>query len=146
MLTAKLFHQWPPLFELTQRSCMEPHILRLRIHLLFQDAESLSLASPHLAHLLVEATIDRHSQEVEIYDDVIHLNIYDLRIYDLLAQHLNSALGATDGLFLAKEGRDVEHARTLALTYESQTPGVHDVAQFIFLLLYPSMHNLLLIL
>ena len=74
MLTAKLLHQRAALFELTQRSSMEPHVLRLWIHLLSQDAESLSLALPHLAHLLVEATINRHTQEVEIYDDVIHLN------------------------------------------------------------------------
>ena len=124
---------------------MKPHILRLRVYFLPQDAERFTLTTPHLAHLLVEATVDRHTQEVEIYDDVVHLNII-FTIYDLLPQHFNGALGATDGLFLAQEGRDVEHARTLALTHESQTPGIHDIAQFIFLLLYPGMHNLLLIL
>ena len=68
MLTAQLLHQRASLFKLTQRSSMEPHILCFRINLLSQDAECLTLTTPHFPHLFVEATVNSHSKKIQIYD------------------------------------------------------------------------------
>ena len=62
------------------------------------------------------------------------------------SQHINRPLHSSDGFFLAKESRDVEHAWSLALADERQTPGIHDVAELILFLLYPLVDNLFLIL
>ena len=51
---------------------MEPHVLCRRVYFLSQNLESLPFATPHLVHLLIEAAIDGHSKEVEVYDNVIH--------------------------------------------------------------------------
>ena len=66
MLTAQLLHEWTSLLELTQRSSMEPHILGIRVHLLFQDADSLALTTPHLAHLLAEKAHNGYATQIEI--------------------------------------------------------------------------------
>ena len=61
MFPPQLLHQRASLLKLAQRGSMEPHILGIRINFLAQDLESLTLSPPHLAHLLVEATVDRYT-------------------------------------------------------------------------------------
>lgn len=51
---------------------MKPHILRLRIYLLPQDTDGVTLTAPHLPHLLAEAADDGDTYQVEIYSEVIH--------------------------------------------------------------------------
>ena len=43
---------------------MEPHVLCIGIYLLSEHTEGVALTAPHLTHLLVEATVDRHTQEI----------------------------------------------------------------------------------
>ena len=71
--TAQLFHQRASLLKLPKRCGMEPYIVCLRVHLLAQHPEGVALATPHLAHLLVELAGDGHAQKVEINDEVIHI-------------------------------------------------------------------------
>ena len=68
MLATQLFHQRTSLFKLTQRSSMEPNIPSLRVDMLAQVADSIALATPHLAHLLAEKACDDDAQLVEIDD------------------------------------------------------------------------------
>ncbi len=72
MLLAQLFHQGTALLELTQGGGMKPHILCLRIYLLPQDTDGVTLTAPHLPHLLAEAADDGDTYQVEIYSEVIH--------------------------------------------------------------------------
>ena len=72
MLFAQTLHQRTPLLKLAQRSSMEPHVLRVRVHLLPQNTEGFPLAAPHLPDLLIEKAVDGYTQEVEIYSNVIH--------------------------------------------------------------------------
>ena len=72
MFATQLFHKRPALFELSERGCVKPHVLCLRVNFLLEDAECLALTTPHLTHFLVEATVDRHTKQVKIYEDVIH--------------------------------------------------------------------------
>lgn len=51
---------------------MKPHILRLRIYLLPQDTDGVTLTAPHLPRLLAEAADDGDTYQVEIYSEVIH--------------------------------------------------------------------------
>ena len=71
MVAAELFHQRASLLKLSQRGRMEPHVLRAGVYLLSEHTEGVALTAPHLTHLLVEATVDRHTQEIEIYDEVV---------------------------------------------------------------------------
>ena len=72
MLLAQLFHQGTTLLELTQGGGMKPHILCLRIYLLPQDTDGVTLTAPHLPRLLAEAADDGDTYQVEIYSEVIH--------------------------------------------------------------------------
>ena len=72
MLATQLFHEWTALLELTQRGSMKPHIARRGVYLLLQHAESSTLTTPHLAHLLVEEAVDGDAVEVEVNNDVIY--------------------------------------------------------------------------
>ena len=72
VIATQLFHQRATLFKLSQRGSMEPYILRIRIDFLPQDAEGLALTTPHLTHLLIEAAVDGHSQEIEVYNQVVN--------------------------------------------------------------------------
>ena len=46
---------------LTERCCMKPNVLSVRIHLLLQYLESFTLATPHLAYLSIKQTGDGYS-------------------------------------------------------------------------------------
>ena len=72
VLLAQLLHQGAALLELTQGGGMKPHILRLRVYLLLQDTDSVTLTAPHLPHLLAEAADDGDTYQVEIYSEVVH--------------------------------------------------------------------------
>ena len=61
-----------------------------------------------------------------------------------LLKHLDGTLQTLDGFFLSEECRDVEHARTLAYTNKRKAECVHNVAQFVALILYPLHHDGLL--
>ena len=72
MILAQLFHQRATLFELTKRSCVEPHILGIGVDLLAQDLKCLALTKPHLTYLLIEAAINSHSKKIQIYYKVVN--------------------------------------------------------------------------
>ncbi len=72
MLLADAFHQGSALLELAQRSRMKPHVLGMRVHLLLQYLESLTLASPHLAHLLIEKACYGDAEKDEIDYDIVN--------------------------------------------------------------------------
>ena len=72
MLLADALHQRATLLKLTERSGMKPNVLGIRIHLLFQQLESLSLALPHLAHLLAEQAGYCYAPKDEIDDNIIY--------------------------------------------------------------------------
>ena len=61
MLLAHPFHQRTSLLELSEGGCVEPHILRIGVHLFLQDTEGSPFTAPHLAHLDIEATVDRNT-------------------------------------------------------------------------------------
>ena len=63
MITAYALDEWSPLFKLTKRSSMHPHIFCMRINLFFQRAESLAFAAPHLPYLFVEERCYGYSEE-----------------------------------------------------------------------------------
>ena len=54
-----------------------------------------------------------------------------------LAEDLDGATDALDGFVFAEEGGDVEHAWSLTLADEAEAEGVHDVAEFVALVLNP---------
>ena len=72
MVAAQPLHERASLFELAQRRCVEPHVLRLRVYALLEDAYGFALATPHLAHLLAEQTRDGDAAEIEVKDYLIH--------------------------------------------------------------------------
>ena len=62
IILADLLHQWTSLLKLAERCCMKPDVLSIRIHLLLQYFESLTLATPHLAYLFIKQTGDGYAQ------------------------------------------------------------------------------------
>ena len=72
MCVAQLFDKRPPLFELAQRGCMKPHVLRSFFNFVAQYVESIAFASPHLPHLGAEKTGNGNAQKIDVNDDVIH--------------------------------------------------------------------------
>ena len=76
------FHQRSSLFKLTERCSMKPNVLSVRIHLLLQYFESLTLTTPHLAHLFIEQTCNGYAPKDEIYYDIID---HDISLYWLLS-------------------------------------------------------------
>ncbi len=72
MLLADALHQRSALLKLAERRRMKPYIPGIRIHLLLQYLESLTLATPHLAHLLIEKAGNGNAPKHEINDDIIN--------------------------------------------------------------------------
>ena len=72
MLLPQSLDDGAALLKLAQRGSMKPDILCARMHLVPQQAESLVLATPHLAHLVVETTGHRHTQGIDVDDDLVH--------------------------------------------------------------------------
>ena len=72
MLTLYLLNERTSLLKLTKRGCVYPHIACRGVNLLLEYAESIALATPHLANLLAEKACDGNAKEVDVDDEVVH--------------------------------------------------------------------------
>ena len=51
---------------------MKPHILSSRVYLLLEQSECFTLATPHLAHFMVEKARNGYAPEDQINDYVVN--------------------------------------------------------------------------
>ena len=126
----------------TRRCCMEPQISCTWVNLMAQHIEGVPFSAPHFAYLSVPTACYSYTKKVYVYYNIVH----DLLICCFLFQHFNGFSKSLQGLLLAEELCDVEHARTLADAYKSKTEGVHYVAKLITLAFNPCHNYLLLVL
>ena len=112
---------------------MEPCVVGAWLYVLFEIAEGVALASPHLPDFVIEEAGDEDTEFEDIEDEVVHI----FKGNGKLAEDLDGAADALDGFVFAEEGGDVEHAWSLALADEAEAEGVHDVAEFVALALNP---------
>ena len=71
-LAAYGLHQRTALLKLAERRGMKPDIASRRIDPLLKHAKGCLLATPHLAHLRVEARSNADAQLHGIHDEVVH--------------------------------------------------------------------------
>ena len=72
VVAPQLLHQRPSLLKLAERGGMKPYVLGAGVNLLAQNRECLTLATPHLAHLLIEKAVNGNAGKIQIYDYVVH--------------------------------------------------------------------------
>jgi hypothetical protein len=79
---AVFLHDRSSLFEFAQRSCMEPHIFRVRVHVPLQISHSDTLSAQHSPHLSEELSSDDYAELEDIEEEVVQINNSQLTIHN----------------------------------------------------------------